>query len=80
MPAGYASLPNHNADEDELEAAFEASDDEDVEDPADVAMVPMADMLNARYGCNNVSFNDYSSLLRILISFFRPGSSTSQQN
>ena len=33
----------------------EDSDDEDVEDPADVAMVPMADMLNARYGCGNVS-------------------------
>ena len=33
-------------DEDETE------DDED--DPADVAMVPLADMLNARYGCENV--------------------------
>lgn len=30
------------------------SDDEDHGDPDDVAMVPMADMLNARYGCNNV--------------------------
>jgi SET domain-containing protein 6 len=29
-----------------------ASDDDD--DPANVAMVPMADMLNARYGCANV--------------------------
>ena len=38
---------NENEDED--------SDDEDNEDPADVAMVPMADMLNARYGCGNVS-------------------------
>ena len=33
-------------DEDETE------DDED--DPANVAMVPLADMLNARYGCENV--------------------------
>jgi SET domain-containing protein 6 len=29
------------------------SDDED-DDSGDVAMVPMADMLNARFGCNNV--------------------------
>ncbi|KAI0358637.1 SET domain-containing protein [Trametes cingulata] len=28
-------------------------DDEDREDPADVAMVPMADMLNARFECEN---------------------------
>ena len=32
----------------------EDSDDED-DDASDVAMVPMADMLNARYGCENVS-------------------------
>ena len=30
------------------------SDDEDEDDPADVAMVPMADILNARYGSENV--------------------------
>jgi SET domain-containing protein 6 len=30
------------------------SDDEDDDDSGDVAMVPMADMLNARFGCNNV--------------------------
>jgi SET domain-containing protein 6 len=30
----------------------ETEDDED--DPANVAMVPLADMLNARYGCENV--------------------------
>ena len=30
------------------------SDDEGHGDPDDVAMVPMADILNARYGCNNV--------------------------
>jgi SET domain-containing protein 6 len=30
------------------------SDDEDAVDPSDVAMVPMADMLNARYGSENV--------------------------
>lgn len=29
-------------------------DDEDNGDSGDVAMVPMADMLNARFGCNNV--------------------------
>jgi N-lysine methyltransferase SETD6 len=32
----------------------EDSDDEDAGDPSDVAMVPMADMLNARYGSENV--------------------------
>lgn len=32
------------------------SDDGDCEDPGDVAMVPMADMLNARFGCNNVQY------------------------
>ena len=33
----------------------DTSDDEDTEDPADVAMVPVADLLNARYGASNVS-------------------------
>jgi len=32
------------------------SDDEDEDDAGDVAMVPMADMLNARFGCNNVCY------------------------
>lgn len=32
----------------------ETEDGEDGEDPANVAMVPLADMLNARYGCENV--------------------------
>ena len=30
------------------------SDGDDDDDAGDVAMVPMADMLNARFGCNNV--------------------------
>lgn len=33
------------------------SDDDDAEDPSNVAMVPMADMLNARYGSENVCFH-----------------------
>jgi hypothetical protein len=33
----------------------EDSDDEDGDNPADVALVPIADMLNARHGCGNVS-------------------------
>lgn len=37
------------------------SDDED--DPSDVAMVPMADLLNARWGCENVSSLVYGVLL-----------------
>ena len=42
--------PSHPESEDN-EIVEEDSDDED---PSDVAMVPMADMLNARYGCENV--------------------------
>ena len=32
----------------------ETDDGDDEDDPANVAMVPLADMLNARYGCENV--------------------------
>lgn len=32
----------------------ETEDGDDGDDPANVAMVPLADMLNARYGCENV--------------------------
>lgn len=32
----------------------ETEDGDDEDDPANVAMVPLADMLNARYGCENV--------------------------
>ena len=42
--------PSHPESEDN-EIVEEDSDDED---PSDVAMVPMADMLNAKYGCENV--------------------------
>ncbi|EIW83379.1 SET domain-containing protein [Coniophora puteana RWD-64-598 SS2] len=35
------------------EGADEEDNEEDAEDPADVAMVPMADLLNARYGSSN---------------------------
>ena len=34
----------------------EDDDDESGDDSGDVAMVPMADMLNARFGCNNVRY------------------------
>lgn len=43
-PHAVASQPPTNED----------SEDEDEDDPSDIAMVPMADMLNARYGCENV--------------------------
>ena len=39
------------------------SDEDDDEDPSDVAMVPMADMLNARFESENVSLNDVPCLL-----------------
>jgi hypothetical protein len=38
----------------ETEESDDDSEGEDVEDPSDVAMVPMADILNARYGSENV--------------------------
>jgi len=38
--------------------AAEDSDDDEDEDPGDVAMVPMADVLNARYGSENVVLYD----------------------
>jgi hypothetical protein len=45
-----STLPHGDED---IEGDVE-SDDADTDDPANVAMVPMADMLNARYGCANV--------------------------
>ena len=32
----------------------ESEDGDEEDDPANVTMVPLADMLNARYGCENV--------------------------
>ena len=46
-----SSLPHSNDDTEDMELDAESDDDDD---PANVAMVPMADMLNARYGCANV--------------------------
>ena len=46
--ANVADESNHELEDDE------DSDDEDRENPADVAMVPMADMLNARFESENV--------------------------
>jgi N-lysine methyltransferase SETD6 len=36
------------------DSSSDENDDDDDDDPANVAMVPLADMLNARYGCENV--------------------------
>jgi len=44
--------PPHAVNDDNDSDETEDGDDED--DPANVAMVPLADMLNARYGCENV--------------------------
>jgi SET domain-containing protein 6 len=47
--------PSSNALNDNDSNETEDDDDSDDDDnPANVAMVPMADMLNARYGCDNV--------------------------
>ncbi|KAI9455472.1 SET domain-containing protein [Lactarius psammicola] len=47
-----SSIPHGNDDTEDIEDNV-GSDDGDSDDPANVAMVPMADMLNARYGCAN---------------------------
>lgn len=47
------------------ESSDRNSDDEEIEDTSDIAMVPMADILNARYDSVNVSHVD--------IKFFCPG-------
>jgi SET domain-containing protein 6 len=46
-----------SAQEEDAEMNLDDNDSDDSEDedgPANVAMVPLADMLNARYGCENV--------------------------
>ena len=48
-----SALPHGDDDTEDIESDVE-NDDADADDPANVAMVPMADMLNARYGCANV--------------------------
>lgn len=44
------------------ESSDKDSDDEEIEDTSDIAMVPMADILNARYDSVNVSDLDCHSL------------------
>lgn len=56
----------------------EDGDDED--DPANVAMVPLADMLNARYGCENVRVHLPSKDSVVMVRPFRPSSSTRSTN
>lgn len=49
------SIPNDSVVSDRIEGVeVVEEDDEEDDDPSDVAMVPMADMLNARYGSENV--------------------------
>lgn len=45
-------------DAQEKESADDSDDEseKDEEDPADVGMTPLADLLNARFGCNNVRY------------------------
>jgi SET domain-containing protein 6 len=47
--------PSSNAlDDNDSNENEDDGDSDDGDNPANVAMVPMADMLNARYGCDNV--------------------------
>lgn len=51
----------------------EDSDDESDDDPSDVAMVPMADMLNARYGSENVGIHFTLTKRPFSYTLFRKG-------
>ena len=51
---GGRSGEDSTMDVDELEEPKDEDEDEEKEDPADVGMTPMADLLNARHGCDNV--------------------------
>jgi SET domain-containing protein 6 len=44
----------HSLNDSDLNDIMGDEDSDDDDDPANVAMVPLADMLNARYGCENV--------------------------
>jgi len=46
---------NHDDDDDDDDGSNRSDDEEDTDDSSDVAMVPMADLLNARYQMANVS-------------------------
>lgn len=67
------ATPNHppppdSAPESEDNGENDDDDSDDEDDPSDVAMVPMADMLNARYGCENVrSSISFLEVMLILI-------------
>ena len=57
--------------EDSKEGPESDSEDEDEDDPSDVAMVPMADLLNARWGSENVSSLFLCKFCVLLFSFVK---------
>jgi SET domain-containing protein 6 len=70
--------PNEGYNDDAEEEHVGDSDDDD-DDSSDVAMVPMADMLNARFGCNNVCYVA-SVFAHIRFTVLRHGYSTKNWN
>lgn len=52
------SVPTQHVNGDDMDVDDEDEEDysSDEDDPADVAMVPMADVLNAQYKSENVSY------------------------
>src|SRR5258707_1758449 len=44
----------HTLNDNSSDESEDDDDSDDDDDPANVAMVPLADMLNVRYGCENV--------------------------
>ncbi|KAH7924236.1 SET domain-containing protein [Leucogyrophana mollusca] len=64
MDVDSAEFPDKGEDAHTEEG--EESDDEEVDDPSDVAMVPMADLLNARYGSENAKLFYEETELRMV--------------
>ena len=68
---------NDDAEEGRIGDSDDGGDDDD--DSGDVSMLPMADMLNARFGCNNVCYTT-SVAPHIRFMAYRHGCSTNDWN
>jgi len=49
-----STTSSHALNDNDSDETEDDEDGDDEDDPANVAMVPLADMMNARYGCENV--------------------------
>ena len=53
-------VDNQEATRNDDDAPHSEVDEDDADDSSDIAMVPMADMLNARYGSENVFRHEFA--------------------